>query len=197
MVTVLRRDLPPPTGNSELSKNERSVPWACGRGPGSLLFIDTRKDGLKPEFPRSSTALERAWVPRAKASILLNESTIGPLGTKGKNPLSTSVPRGIPLESKCDDRAGLLLCWALLARALARMYPLCLTGWTFRDIKPRLFLLTRASQSGALCFDTDRTCTVHGCYAREPVLDLRGRECCPGCPSLPRATCFGRRLTDW
>jgi hypothetical protein len=30
-----------------------------------------RKDGLKPEFRRSSTALERAWVPRAKASILL------------------------------------------------------------------------------------------------------------------------------
>jgi hypothetical protein len=36
-----------------------------------LLFIDTRKDGLKPDFPRSSTALERAWVPRAKASIFL------------------------------------------------------------------------------------------------------------------------------
>jgi len=74
MVTVLRQGLPPPTGNSELSKNEPNVPWACGRGPGSLLFIDTRKDGLKPEFRRSSTALERAWVPRAKASILLTAS---------------------------------------------------------------------------------------------------------------------------
>ena len=43
-----------------------------------MLFIDTRKDGLKPEFRRGeprlrgrSTALERAWVPQAKASILL------------------------------------------------------------------------------------------------------------------------------
>jgi len=184
MVTVLRRDLPPPTGNSELSKNERSVPWACGRGPGSLLFIDTRKDGLKPEFPRSSTALERAWVPRAKASILLNESTIGPLGTKGKNPLSTSVPRAIPLESKCDDRAGLLLCWALGAR---QNVSIVLDRMDVPRYQTPSFLLTRTSQSGAVCFDR--------IGAAQSMAVMRGSRCWTyeGANAVPDARVYRER----
>jgi len=63
MVDVLRGDLLPTTANSELSKNESSVPRACGRVPNSLLFINMRKDGLKPEFRRVNPACGVAPLP--------------------------------------------------------------------------------------------------------------------------------------
>ena len=123
-----------------------------------------------------------------------SNETIRPCGTKRKNPLPLSVELAMPLEWTHDGRPSLLVCRALGTRekvsiVLDRMD---VPRYQTPSFPPHSHFSERRPW-----FRSDRSCTVHGCYAREPVLDLRGRECRPGCPSLPRATCFGRRLTDW
>ncbi len=82
MVTLLRRDLISPTGNTELSKNDSTVPTFGGRVLEAFIFFNT----------------DRSHIPMAKV-LMLRYSRLCPEGAATCQPRATSgVPREIALE---------------------------------------------------------------------------------------------------